>query len=368
VKQKAGTPDLILFFTIIVLLGFGIVMVFSSSAIKAYVRYDDSYYFLKKQLLWVAVGLSIMFFAMNYRYQRLYRLGKVALIGALVLLVLVLIPGIGVEVNGARRWLPGPVQFQPSELAKLCMVLFMARILTQYNDRITSFTRGVLPVLAILGVVFVLILKEPDLGTALAIAGTVFVMLFAAGAKVWQMIGLGASAFPLVGIAIWLEPYRLRRITSYLDPWSDTQGSGFQIIQSLYALGSGGLFGLGLGRSRQKFFYLPEQHTDFIYAILCEELGFIGGATVIILFFLFLWRGYKTAIYAPDLFGCLLAVGITTMVGLQALLNIAMVTGLTPITGISLPFISYGGSSLLFTMLGIGILLNISRYANQKAK
>jgi cell division protein FtsW len=283
------------------------------------------------------------------------------------LLVLVLIPGIGKVVNGARRWIDLKLfALQPSEIAKLSMVFFMAESLTRQQDRITNFMKGLVPHLLVLLVVFGLILKEPDLGTALAIGGTVFLMFFASGAKIihlGSLVGLG-----VIGVitAIIAEPYRMRRITAFADPWQDPLDTGYHIIQSLYALGSGGLFGLGLGRSREKFLYLPEPHTDFIFAILGEELGFIGTVTVVLLFFLFAWRGYKIAISAPDTFGSILAAGLTTMISLQAMMNIAVVTASMPVTGIPLPFVSYGGSALLFTMAGVGVLLNISRHMTTK--
>jgi cell division protein FtsW len=238
----------------------------------------------------------------------------------------------------------------------------MAYSLAERQQKLGNFWRGVVPHAALAGAVCALILKEPDLGTAVAIAGTVFVMWFVAGVRASHLAVMTAAVVPLVAAAIWLEEYRRERFLAFLNPWADPLGDGFHIIQSLYALGSGGLFGLGLGQSRQKLFYLPERHTDFIFAILGEELGFIGAAAVLALFFFFAWRGYKIAIAAPDTFSCLLAVGITTMVVLQAIINIGVVTGSMPITGITLPFISFGGSSLIPILASIGILLNISKH------
>jgi cell division protein FtsW len=226
---------------------------------------------------------------------------------------------------------------------------------------LTSFLKGLVPQLGMMLLIFGLILKEPDIGTALAIAGTVFVMLYAAGAKVSHLGSLGLAGVAGIVVAILFEPYRLKRLIAFSNPWADPLDSGYHIIQSLYALGSGGLFGVGLGRSREKFLYLPEPHTDFIFAILGEELGFIGTITVLALFFLFAWRGYKVAMAAPDIFGSMLAAGLTTMIIMQALMNIAVVTASMPVTGIPLPFISFGGSALIFTLAGVGILLNISR-------
>jgi cell division protein FtsW len=357
----------VIFFAVTALLGLGVVMVYSSSAVSAYVNYNDSYYFLKRQIVWATLGIVTMLFTMNIDYHVWRRLAKPVLVLTLVLLVLVLIPGLGKVVNGARRWLGfGSVYLQPSEIAKLSMVLFSAASLTLYQDKITHFFKGLVPQLLMLLVVFGLILKEPDLGTALAIGGTVFVLLYTAGAKITHLVSLGAIG--LVGIiaAILAEPYRLKRLFAFSDPWADPLNSGYHIIQSLYALGSGGLFGVGLGRSREKFLYLPEPHTDFIFAILGEEFGFIGTITVILLFFLFAWRGFRVAMSAPDIFGSILAAGLTTMILVQALMNIAVVTASMPVTGIPLPFLSFGGSALIFTLAGVGILLNISKYISFK--
>lgn len=366
-KTKTKSPDFIIFFSIITLLGIGIVMVFSASAISAHFHYKDSYYFLKRQLIWALAGLILMVVFMQIDYRIWRKWARPAFFGTLALLVLVLVPGVGKVVNGARRWID--LKFfalQPSELIKLTMVLYMGDSLTRQQDRITNFSKGLLPHLAMLVFVFGLILMEPDLGTALAISGTVFLMFFAAGAKLSHLGSLVATGVLGIIGAIIAEPYRMRRITAFMDPWQDPLDTGYHIIQSLYALGSGGLFGLGLGRSREKFLYLPEPHTDFIFAILGEELGFIGTVTIIALFFLLAWRGYKVAISAPDAFGSILAAGLTTVISLQAMMNIAVVTASMPVTGIPLPFISYGGSALLFTMIGVGILLNISRHMNSK--
>lgn len=364
---KPKSPDYILVFAVMGLLGLGIVMVYSSSAVSAAVNFDDSYYFLKRQLIWASLGLFAMFLTMNIDYHTWRPLAKPVLITTLVLLIMVLIPGLGKVVNGARRWLGfGSVYLQPSEIAKLGVVLFYSDSLVRHQEKLTNFVKGLAPQLAILMMVFGLILKEPDLGTALAIGGTIFILFFAAGAKISHLGGLGAVGVVGIIAAILFEPYRLRRLLAFSDPWSDPLNSGYHIIQSLYAIGSGGLFGVGLGRSREKFLYLPEPHTDFIFAILAEELGFIGTATVLVLFFLFAWRGLRVAIAAPDIYGSILATGLTTMIILQALMNIAVVTASMPVTGIPLPFISFGGSALIFTMAGVGVLLNISRYVSMK--
>jgi cell division protein FtsW len=364
---RPKSPDFVIFFAVVCLLGFGVVMVYSASAVSAYVNFDDSYYFLKRQIVWAALGLAAMFVAMNIDYHTWRRLAVPFMILTIILLVLVLVPGLGKVVNGARRWRGvGSFFLQPSEIAKLSIVLFCSTTLALAQEKIRSFTRGIMPQLLILLLVFGLILKQPDLGTGLVIAGTVFLLLFAAGAKVSHLASLSAIGLAGIAAAIFTEPYRMRRILAFSDPWSDPLNSGYHIIQSLYALGSGGLFGVGLGRSREKFLYLPEPHTDFIFAILGEELGFIGTAAVLILFFLFLWRGLKTAMNAPDIFGSMLAAGITSVIILQAMMNIAVVTASMPVTGIPLPFISFGGSALVFTLNGVGLLLNVSRYVNLK--
>jgi len=359
--------DFICFFTVIALLSFGVVMVYSSSAVSAYVNFNDSYYFFKRQLVWVTLGIIAMLFTLTIDYHVWRKLATPALLVTIVLLLLVLVPGLGKVVNGARRWLGfSSLYLQPSEIAKLSMVLYSSANLARHQEKITNFLKGLLPQLGILLLIFGLILKEPDLGTALVIGGTIFVLLFAAGAKLSHLISLGLVGVIGIVAAIILEPYRLKRLLAFSNPWADPLDTGYHIIQSLYALGSGGLFGVGLGRSREKFLYLPEPHTDFIFAILGEELGFIGTIAVILLFFLFAWRGFKIAIAAPDIFGSLLATGVTTMIVVQALMNIAVVTASMPVTGIPLPFISFGGSALIFTLAGVGILLNISRYANVK--
>jgi len=355
-------PDLILLGAILALLAIGIVMVYSSSAVKGYVMYDDPYHFLKMEVVWVILGLGAMLLAMKLDVKQLRRWAVPALIIAIILLIMVKIPGIGRRVNGADRWIGlGPLSIQPSEVIKLAMVLVMASILAYDPHKIKSFRRGLLPVLGLLGVIAGLIMLQPDLGTTLVIAGTTFFMLIAAGAKVSHLLALGSAGIGLVVAAIIAEPYRMNRIFAFLDPWRDPSGKGYQTIQALLALGPGGLFGLGLGQSKQKFLYLPENHTDFIFAMIGEELGFVGATLVILLFFLFAWRGFRVAMGAPDNFTSFLAVGLTGMISIQAMINMGVVSGVLPVTGITLPFLSYGGTSLVFTMLGVGVLLNISR-------
>jgi len=282
-----------------------------------------------------------------------------------ILLVLVLVPPFGVTINGTRRWIRlGPVSFQPAELAKLALVIYLAAFFARKRDEIGDFRRGVLPPLAVAGTLAALVFAQPDLGTCLTLVALTFGLLFLAGGRVRHLLIVVAPALPLLALAIWAAPYRLRRITAFVDPWADPRGSGFQIIQSWLALGNGGLVGQGVGASKQKLFYLPESHTDFIFAIIGEELGFVGAASIVLLFVVFAWRGLRIGLRAPDPFGTYLALGITVLVATQTVVNLGVVTGLLPTKGLPLPFISFGGSALLVTMLSTGVLLNISQHAN----
>jgi cell division protein FtsW len=346
------------------LLTVGLIMVYSASAVWADYKFNDSFFFAKRQMLFAGVGIIAMFFIMNIDYWTWRTWSKVILIICFVLLILVLIPGIGNVRNGSRSWIGvGAFSVQPSEFMKIAMIAFLAKFLSENQKAITSFKKGLVPSLGLVFLAFGLIMLQPDLGTGTVMVGTSVVIIFIAGARISHFVGLG-----LLGVAgfvglIASAPYRIKRITSFLDPWQDPLGSGFQMIQSLYAIGPGGLFGLGLGQSRQKFFYLPEPQTDFIFAILAEELGFIGGSLILLLFSLLLWRGIRIALGAPDLFGTFLATGIIAMIAIQVMINIGVVTGLMPVTGITLPFLSYGGSSLTLMLMAIGVLLNISRHS-----
>lgn len=362
-RLKKGPPDFILFLATLALLGVGLVMVFSSSSITADVEQHNTFYYFKKQLQWAFLGLLSMIIIMKLNYAKLKKLAVPAIVVAVICLILIHTP-LGIGAKGSTRWLGiGTYGFSPSELAKICMALFLAKILETKMDHIRSFKNGVLPILAVLALICGLVLAQPDLGTSFVIAGTGFFMLMVAGARWSHLGGISLAGVSAVAAAIIAAPYRFQRVVAFWDPWKYPKDIGFQTIQSLYALGSGGLFGMGLGRSRQKYFYLPEQHTDFIFAILGEELGFIGAALVISLFLLFAWRGYKIAMNAPDTFGHLLAAGITTSIVFQAAINMGVVAGCLPVTGITLPFISYGGSSLFITLSGVGLLLNISRFS-----
>lgn len=357
---RRGTPDIIMFTATVVLLGLGLVMVMSASSAMALSRFNDPFHYIKRQLIWATGGLIAMAVLSRTDYRILRKVARGGLAVAFLLLVVVLFAG--VEISGSRRWIDlGVLSLQPSEVAKFAVINFVAAFCAARRESIRRFGSGLVPPLAVAAAAFALVMLEPDFGTAGVLVVTVVVMLFAAGAQIYQLCLVGAAALPLMGLLVWIEPYRFQRILAFLDPWKDPSDTGWNVIQSLLALGSGGLFGLGLGESRQKFAYLPEQHTDFIFAILGEELGFVGTVVVVALFFVLGWRGYRTAMLAPDLFGSVLAVGLTTMIVLQAVINVGVVTGSLPITGITLPMISFGGSSLSVTLAGIGVLMNISR-------
>jgi len=339
-------------------------MVYSASAVKAFHDFGDQFYFLKRQAIFAGLGLVSMLFLSRVNYSLWKKTAPILLLICFGLLLLVLIPGIGNVRGGARSWLGiGSFGIQPSEFMKLAMVIFLAKWLSIEQQKITQFTKGLLPPLALVFVAFGLIMLQPDLGTGAVMVGASMILIFTAGARLAHLGGLAMiGVVGFVGLVI-AAPYRLKRITFFLDPWADPLGGGYQIIQSLFAIGPGGLVGLGLGASRQKFSYLPEPQTDFIFSILAEELGFIGGATLILLFLIVIWRGVRTAISAPDTFGSLLAIGITSIIGVQVLINIGVVIGMMPVTGITLPLVSYGGSSLTLLLTALGILLNISRYS-----
>ncbi|MFP4015655.1 MAG: stage V sporulation protein E [Halanaerobiales bacterium] len=362
--EAKQAPDYILFFVVITLMAIGLIMILSASSIRALADYNDSFYLFKHQLVWSLVGIGAMLVFMNIDYHLYQKHAMLVLLIIMIALVLVLIPGIGRVAGGSRRWINlGPIGIQPSELAKLGLVIYLSAYFAKKGERIKSFTGGLLPPLIILGVIFLLILMEPDLGTAVSIAGTFFIMIFAAGANGSHLFLLVLASIPMLGFFIYSEPYRKERFLAFLNPWADPLDTGYHIIQSLLALGSGGVFGVGLGQSKQKFLYLPEPGTDFIFAVLGEELGLIGTLLVLLLFFFFAWRGLKIASSVPDMFGSMMAVGITAMVIIQAMINIGVVTSSMPVTGITLPFISYGGTSLVIMLSAVGILLNISRQA-----
>ncbi|SMB96430.1 cell division-specific peptidoglycan biosynthesis regulator FtsW [Desulfonispora thiosulfatigenes DSM 11270] len=340
-------------------------MVLSASSYNSMLYYDDPYHFFKRQLIWSTLGIFCMFVVMNVDYNKLKKYVKIGFVITILLLVAVLIPGVGKEVKGSTRWIGvGPLSFTPSEVVKLAIVFYFALVISLEPLKIKTI-KGFGTYLLILGVIGALLLKQPDLGTTIAVFGTSFCMFIAAGAKISHLFALAITGIlGVIGLII-QAPYRLERITGFWHLWENASDEGYQTVQSLYALGSGGLLGMGLGNSRQKFLYLPERHTDFIFAIIGEELGFIGAFLVLSLFFLFIWRGFRIAILAPDRFGSLLAVGLTSIIAVQSVINMGVVTGSLPVTGITLPFVSYGGSSLLFSLIGVGMLLNISKFSRK---
>lgn len=364
VRRRLSTADLILVGATFGLLCLGVVMVLSASSYEALRDYQDPFHFAKRQLLWAVVGLFGMAFFMNFDYHRLRRLAAPGLAIALILLAAVLVAGR--SALGATRWLNlGPIGLQPTEVAKLALVVFLAAYFAGRPERVLSPAGLIVPA-GMLGIIVFLVMKQPDFGSALIIIGLTIALLVAAGLRLTWLFGGFAALVPGLIYLAKAKPYRAARLTAFLNPWAYRQDIGYQTIQSLIALGSGGILGLGLGQSRQKFLYLPEQHTDFIFAILGEELGLLGTLTVVILYFVFAWRGFRIAISAPDEFGSLLAAGLTSVVVFQALLNMLVISGSLPITGVTLPLLSYGGSSLAITLSCVGILLNISKHGKEQ--
>jgi cell division protein FtsW len=360
--QKRVAMDHTLLIVTMILALVGLVMVFSASAIVAGNRFHDSGYFLKRQLAWLVFGFLLLHLASHVDYVWWKRL-SIPLLGLMmVLLVMVLIPSLGVAAKGARRWLRlGPISIQPAEMVKLVAVIYLAAYLTKKEDRVTVFSSGLLPVLIVVGLLSGLVLLEPDLGTVVVIGLVTVGLLFLGGARISHLLGLGLCAVPVVLVLVLGSSYRRQRLMTFLAPWKDASDAGFQITQSFIAFGSGGPFGVGLGEGKQKLFFLPEAHTDFVLALVGEELGLVGTGAIILLFALFVVRGFQIAARARMPFGRYLGMGITLLLGIQALVNACVVTGLVPTKGLTLPFVSYGGSSLVISLLGVGILLSISR-------
>ena len=361
-EYKKGRMDIPFFAIMMIMLAFGLIMVFSASHASAFYRQNDSYYFVRQQALAAILGLVAMAVIIGSNYKWLRHFAFPLMIVAIVLLVLVLL--IGKEVNDARRWIYiGPINFQPSEVAKLAVIVFFAHCMSVYEKHMKKFTTGVLPYVAILGVLAALLIKEPHFSGTILIGAIGMVMIFVGGAPIGSLAAMGIIGAGGLGYIIMFTNYAAARIRIWRQPESDPSGLGYQILQSLYAIGSGGLMGLGLGQSRQKYLYLPEAHNDFIFSIICEELGFIGAMAVIILFALLIWRGFVIAFKAVDKFGCLLVIGIMTLVAVQFIINIAVVTNFMPVTGMPLPFFSYGGTALLLLLCEMGIVLNVSRFS-----
>ncbi len=358
-----------LLFAILTLLGIGLIMVASAGVVYGKVRFGDDYYFFKQQLLGLGVGLLLLFIFQYIHYKVWQRFVIPIFLLALVLLILVFIPGFGTTVYGAARWIElGPISFQPGEVMKFAIILYLSAWLSSKGRGKTSdFFEGLVPFLTLLSVVGFLIMKQPDTGTLGLIFLISLAIFFASGANIMHIISLCAGGLVFLFILIKMAPYRMQRFLVFMNPDHDPMGFGYQMTQALLALGSGGFFGAGLGQSRQKFNYLPEPVTDSIFAVLGEELGFIGALIVVALFLFVGWRGLRIAAYAPDEFGRLLSVGIVSWIVFQAFINILAITGLIPLTGIPLPFISYGGTSLAVLLAAIGILLNISKHSTLKA-
>lgn len=345
------------------LVSISIIMVFSSSGVIA-MRYSlPVSYFLLKQLVWVALGICAMTVLYCFDYQHLQKISTPLLIFSFALLILAFVPGIGIKVKGAYRWIgKGPIRFQPSELAKLSLIIYMATMLSKRKESLEKFSKGLLPTLLILGAFLALIVTEPDLGATVVTGLIVFVIWFVAGVRIRHLFLLVVAGFPCVGALIWMEPYRLVRLLSFVNPSNFTHTAAYQHLrQSLISVGSGGMFGLGLGKGLQKYLYLPEAHSDFIFAIICEELGFIGACGIILLYGVLIWQGIRVALKTPDFFGSLVATGIIAMIAIESMINMGVVLGCLPPKGLALPLLSYGGSSMLVTMSAIGILLNISK-------
>ena len=362
-KEKAGRIDMPFLILVFLLLGIGLVMVASSSYVSAYYSKGDSYYYIKRQLLFAIAGIVIMFIVSVFDYHRMRKWAFLLLCVSVVLLVLVLIPGIGVKVNGARRWLNFGIQFQPSEVGKFAIIVSFASYISANYKQMKKFVVGVLPLLVMLGVVVFLVAIETHLSGAILILGIGVIMMFVGGVALrYFIIAIGAGGVGLGGLILF-TPYMQSRINMWLDPFSDPQGKGYQVIQSLYAIGSGGLLGLGLGQSRQKHLYIPEPYNDYIFSITAEELGFVGALAIILLFIMLIWRGFTIAFHAKDKFGAMLVIGIVSRIAVQTILNIAVVTNAMPSTGIGLPFFSYGGTSLMMLMFEVGVVLSVSRHS-----
>ena len=363
-KSSFYDYDPILLISVLLLLGIGLVAVYSASSILAEARFGDHYFYLKRQAVYCLLGILLMIAAKNINYLVYRKLVYVFLGLSLLLLVLLLIPGLGFKVGGAQRWFRlGFISLQPSEAAKLSLAIFMAYSMSKNFDQMRTFFNGLLPHLLVGSIFVALILLQPDLGTAVIIGMWMLILLFVGGVHLGHLFLLLGLTTPIVFYLISQSAYRLNRWWAFLNPWEDPQGFGFQIIHSFLAFGSGGLFGVGLGNSKQKLFYLPEPHTDFVAAIIAEEAGFIGISILIILFALIVIRGIKIALKAPELFGTYLALAISCMLAVQVIVNMGVVMALLPTKGLTLPFVSYGGSSLVVSLLAMGILMNISRKA-----
>lgn len=374
-KFLNNSVDFTLVITVLLLLSLGLVMVLSASSPTALQKYDKSYYFFVRQLIFAVLGLFGMYFVSKIDYRIYQKFYKHAWGLSAILLILVLV--IGTDSHGAKRWIDlGFTTFQPSELVKFLMIIFYGGILVKDRDELGKFWKGLVKHILFLAPIIGLLLLEPHVSTSMVIIITCCIMMIMAGCKFWQFLmsgivaagGIGTVATILYAVSDAFKKqfqYIVTRFITFTDPWQDATGDGWQIIQSLYAIGSGGLFGAGLGESKQKYLYLSEPHNDFIFSVLAEELGFVGCILVFVLFAVFIWRGVLIAMKAPDMFGSLVAVGITSLVGVQVIINVAVVTSSMPVTGMQLPFFSYGGTALFILLCEVGVLLSISRAGNK---
>lgn len=362
-RIKKGTLDFGFLISVILLLVLGLIMVFSASYPSAYYQYGNGLFFIQKQFQWALLGLVAMFFTANFDYHNYRKFAGPILIACIILLLAVLV--VGIKVKGARRWLgTESISIQPSEIAKIGLIIYFAHSMSMIKEKIKEF-RYLVRYWALLGVFIVLLLLEPHFSICIIIGLTMVIMMLVAGARI-RYFAMAAIPIVPIGVAIAIfEPYRLQRLITFTNPFQDRLGDGWQIIQSLYAIGSGGLFGVGFGNSRQKFMYVSEPQNDFIFSIICEELGLIGAVAILALFGYMIYRGIKIAMNAPDTFGSLLVTGIVALVGVQVVLNIAVVTSSIPTTGIPLPFFSAGGSSLVFLLAAMGIVVNVSKFKRQ---
>ncbi|MCY9517789.1 putative lipid II flippase FtsW [Paenibacillus apiarius] len=360
-----GRPDFLLLFLTVLLVCFGLAMIFSASSPIVTLKHENPWYYVSKQSMFAFAGFVIMLFFMSIPFRIWKKAAPFLLLMSLMLLVSVLLGG--VNINGAKRWFAvGSFTFQPAEFTKLSIIVYLAALISKKGERIRNFKQGLLPILAVVGFILLLIMLQPDFGTVLLLFFISMTVIVIGGVDLRHLFKLSLGLIPIFIYLAFSKSYRLERIISFLHPFDDQSGSGYQLIQSFYALGHGGFTGTGFGRSVQKLFYLPEAHTDFIFAVIGEEFGFVGTSLLVFVFFLFLWRGFTAAIRSNDPFGVMLGMGIVTMIFIQLMLNLGAVTGSLPITGVPLPFISYGGSSLILCMASTGILLSISRDNNRR--
>ncbi len=351
-----------IFVITLMLIGIGVVMIYSASSISMWQKTGESAGLLKKQVLYLLIGFAAMLLVMSLDYHKLSKIAKLMLLVSVIPLIMVITPGISREVGGAKRWLHVlGFNYQPSEFVKIALIIYMADFISRKKHNLKDFWRGYVPPMLILGFVTLLVLLQPDLGTAISLVVLVFTMLFVSGARPLYLFSSILASVPFLYLLVFSVPYRRARILAFLNPWLDPKGGGFQIIQSQIALGSGGFFGTGLGQGRQKLFYLPAAHTDFIFSIIGEELGLIGASAVIVLFILLIWKMARVVYSINEPFGKLICIGVVTLIAFSTVVNIGVSIGSLPTKGLPLPFISYGGSSLIFHMIAVGLLLNVSK-------